>query len=94
MAVFHNFIGGVLDTTSVPNAHGDSMQTVDLSGGYDIGTAMGWARNLNVSLSMQNLFNSRPPYLRNPDPYTVNYDSTNYSALGRFLGLTVSTKLY
>lgn len=85
-SAFHNFIGGVSDTRSIPSVKGKSMQTFDVVGIYRP------TDDVDVSVSIQNLTNETPPFLRNSLSFGVNYDSTNYSAIGRFVGVSITKR--
>jgi len=87
-AVFANYIGPVLDPNASPPADGTSMTTVDLSLMWKA-PAAGMLKGVEIGLYVQNLGNARPPYLAPFSDTTVNYDSTNYSPLGRFVSLSV-----
>ncbi|WP_137913854.1 TonB-dependent receptor [Rudaea sp. 3F27F6] len=89
---FYNYFGGVTDTTLTPAVDGDSMQTVDLTGIYHFRDRATLLRDVDLSLSIQNLGNERPPYKTLANRFNLNYDSTNYSAIGRFVSVTVSKK--
>jgi outer membrane receptor protein involved in Fe transport len=88
-AGFLNYIGRLDDTTFDPPVRGGDMATVDLTLIWKPPVETGPLRGLEFALSAQNLFDSKPPYLAPFDDTIANYDSTNYSPLGRFLSLTV-----
>jgi len=66
------------------------MQTLDLTALYHLDDGPDLLRGIEMSLSVQNVFDQAPPYLKNARAYYVNYDSTNYSAIGRFVGFSVT----
>ncbi|MEQ7989539.1 hypothetical protein [Xanthomonas hortorum] len=67
-----------------------SFTTFDATLRYEIGGRRGALSGLGFALSAQNLFDRAPP-LYSPIAITdVPYDSTNYSAIGRFLSASVS----
>ncbi|MDR6116616.1 MULTISPECIES: TonB-dependent receptor domain-containing protein [unclassified Sphingomonas] len=86
---FVNYFGGVRDTRSASVRNGASMATIDMTLMYDFSTQDGLMRDLGMALVIRNVANERPPYLRNTSTSVVNYDSTNYSAIGRFVSLTI-----
>ncbi len=88
--LFYNFTGGVRDTRYTPNPNGDPMQSVDLTLNYSAGESSGILRDTDFSVAVQNLTDEAPPFLRNAQAYYVNYDSTNYSAIGRFVSVSVT----
>lgn len=89
-STFLNWLGPVQDTRSSPPVDGGSMTTLDLALLYHVGTGAALLRDSQFSLSIQNLTDRHPPYLQPQLPYFVNYDSTNYSAIGRFISLGIS----
>lgn len=86
LSAYYTYIGAVTDIMSQPHVDGDSMQTVDLTGTWH------FADELDVSMSVKNLTNQRPPYLMPVSPGTVNFDSTNYSPIGRYIGVTLTKR--
>lgn len=87
-----NIVGGLTDTTQTPHVRVGPQTTLDLVATLDIGRGGGVFRDLGLSLVVRNALNQRPPYARPSGGavYYVDYDSTNYSAIGRFVGLTVT----
>jgi iron complex outermembrane recepter protein len=88
-AVFANYIGPILDENQTPPAAGSSMTTVDLSLMWKTPNTSGALKGVELGLFVQNLTNVRPPYLAPFDDTTVDYDSTNYSPLGRFISVSL-----
>jgi len=87
-SLFGNYKSGVTDTAD--GRKGASFTTFDTTLRYDTGTRADAWSNLTLELSVQNLLNRAPPlFAVNSLTYTP-YDSTNYSAIGRFLSLSVS----
>ncbi len=74
VSVFYNYVGDVEDVISVPNVKGDAMQTVDFTALYNIDSSSYALRDVDLSLSVRNLGNQRPPYLKNLYDNFVNYD--------------------
>ena len=68
------------------------MTTFDLSLGYTLSSSSRWIDGVKAQISINNLFNRRPPHLR-PAAYAEPYDSTNYSPVGRFVALSLSQTL-
>ncbi len=89
-AAFLNYIGGVRDDRSVQPVDGESMTTIDATLSYRFGDDITSRRNLVVTLSIQNLTNEAPPYLRPAATNIAPYDSTNYSSTGRFISVAVT----
>jgi len=86
LSAFYNFIGGVTDVTSAPVAYGAPMKTVDFT------TIWGISKDVDLSASVQNIFNQRPPFWNTPYPFVVNFDSTNYSPIGRFVSIAITKR--
>jgi outer membrane receptor protein involved in Fe transport len=85
-----NYIGGVTNTSVSPAQDGDSMTTTDITLSIHSPERHGVLNGISASLSVSNLFNVKPPYMYSRLPYGAPYDSTNYSAIGRFLSFTLS----
>ena len=85
-----NHLGGVRNTRIEPNPKGDSMTTLDLV--FDYAADPSVFGGLGFNLSVMNAFNKQPPYIAPSQPYYVNYDSTNYSALGRTVSLAITKR--
>ncbi|QDW67573.1 TonB-dependent receptor plug domain-containing protein [Luteimonas granuli] len=87
---FANHIGGVTDT--VAGDKGSSFTTVDLTLRYTTGRRDDARSGTQFELTAQNLFNRSPPLFMPVTDYAPPYDSTNYSAIGRYLGISVSRR--
>jgi outer membrane receptor protein involved in Fe transport len=84
-----NYIGPVRDTrTSIP-VRIAGMTPVDFTLRYKSPNG-GALRGLDVVLSAQNLFDERPSLIASTVLYDTPFDTTNYSALGRVISLSVS----
>jgi outer membrane receptor protein involved in Fe transport len=81
-------ISGVIDTNVTPNVRRESMTTTDLVMDNRVDASPIGA--FRVSLSVMNLFDEAPPFAQPAGAFQVNYDSTNYSALGRLVSLTLT----
>ncbi len=84
LASFVSFTGGVTDRRRAVPVKVASVTTIDLSARVKIGT-LG-----EISLNALNIFNSKPDMTAVASPSDTPFDSTNYSAVGRFLGVTIS----
>ncbi len=91
LGAYANYIGGVLDTQVAPNEPGDGMTTIDAIADYRI-DEWGPIKNLEFNLSVLNLADEKPPLFNSVNAFVVNYDSTNYSAVGRFVGLSITKR--
>jgi outer membrane receptor protein involved in Fe transport len=87
-SLFGSYKSGVVNT--LDGKKSASFTTFDVTLRYDTGARGGEWSNLALELSVQNLLNRAPP-LYNPISSTYTpYDSTNYSAVGRFMSLSIS----
>lgn len=87
---FTNYTDGVIGP--VPGGRKEksaSFTTVDATVRYDTGPGSTVWSDLEFGLSARNLFNREPPSYAPASPSFPPYDSTNYSAIGRFLSLSV-----
>jgi len=85
---FVNFTGGVTDRLNERKTA--SFTTLDATLRYATGERAGVWSGLEFALSAQNLFDREPPLYASVSPDRPPYDSTNYSAIGRFVSLSVS----
>jgi outer membrane receptor protein involved in Fe transport len=89
-AAFVNYIGPVTDNRAAPAVKGESMTTADLTLMYRPDAQFPLLRDVDLSLSVNNVTNEAPPLLRSLGLTYVNYDSTNYSPVGRYVSLFAS----
>lgn len=89
-SLFGNYKSGV--TNPVDGTKGASFTTFDLTLRYDTGARESIFSNLVFEASAQNLFNREPPSYVVTSFENAPYDSTNYSAIGRFLSLSISKR--
>jgi hypothetical protein len=87
-SVFGNYKAGVRNTTD--GTKGASFTTFDTTLRYELGTGLGLLSEVGIELGAQNLFNRAPPLYTVVGLNEAPYDSTNYSAIGRFVSLSVS----
>lgn len=88
--LFANFTNAYTNTSLTTMPKVASSTTWDLSAQYDIGKLFGERyKQLRASLSVQNLFDRKPPYLQNS---TLAFDPQNFSAIGRMASLTLDYK--
>jgi outer membrane receptor protein involved in Fe transport len=69
-----------------------SFNTVDATLRYETEAEQGPWSGLALALSAQNLFDRTPPLFVPVSPSYTPYDSTNYSAIGRFVSLSVTKR--
>lgn len=87
-SLFGNYKSGVTNTTG--SSKGASFTTFDATLRYDTGARDDAWSDLALELSAQNLLDRAPPLYIPISPTYTPYDSTNYSAVGRFVSLSVS----
>jgi outer membrane receptor protein involved in Fe transport len=88
-SAFANYASGI--TNPADGKKSASFTTFDGTLHYGIGDGRRWWSGLEFALSVINLFDRAPPLYRSAAPaYVAPYDSTNYSAIGRFLSLSAS----
>ena len=90
ISAFGNYTGKLADRRFATVASLPSALTLDLTAQIAVGAAPGRASAFDLTLVVNNLFNDRPPAIRTNGSSDTPYDSTNYSPIGRFLGLKVS----
>ena len=66
------------------------MTTLDLALRYRVPSGSGLFGGLDIIAAAQNVLNAKPDVIETDTSYYVPYDSTNYSAIGRFVSLTIS----
>lgn len=87
VTAFANFTNSYKNTTLAGTPKIASSTTWDLTGQYDIGKLFGGRlETLRASLSIQNVFDRKPPYVQNS---TLAFDPQNFSAIGRFSAFTL-----
>jgi outer membrane receptor protein involved in Fe transport len=87
-----NHVGGLTDINQTPHVRVGSQTTMDLTAHVALSARQGLAKGVSLTLSVRNALNQHPPFAAPSGGviYYVPYDSTNYSAIGRFVGLTVA----
>lgn len=85
------YVGSLSDTRTTPALRIPGQTTLDLTLRYQVPQAKaGLLRGLDLTLSVQNLFDATPPPIATGPVTDTPYDSTNYSPVGRFVGVTVA----
>lgn len=87
-SIFGNYKSGVRNTAD--GTKGASFTTFDLTLRYDAGERGSVLAGMAFEVSAQNLLNRKPPFYDVTSLYNAPYDSTNYSAIGRYLSLSIS----
>jgi len=90
-----NYIAGETDTGVTPNAPVAPWTTVDLNIAYTLAHTARFGSNLQIAVSVTNLFDQPPPFARGAAVGApgFNFDSANTSAIGRFVALTLRERL-
>jgi outer membrane receptor protein involved in Fe transport len=73
-----------------PQRRSGDFTTVDLNARYNTGVRHGSLANIEIAVAVQNLFNRAPPIYAQGGSLTAPYDSTNYSAVGRVISLSLA----
>ena len=84
-----NYVGSVTDNLLVPQFTVRSMTTFDLVASQTIELSPKLMKGITIRASVLNLFNRKPAYVPQTADYVVPFDSTNYSSIGRYLGVTL-----
>lgn len=88
-SAFANYKSGV--TNRLDDVKSSSFTTFDTTVRYVTGEDRNAWSGMEFSLSVNNLFNRAPPLYSVTSPLSVPpYDSLNYSAIGRFLSVSIS----
>jgi outer membrane receptor protein involved in Fe transport len=87
---FANYVGGVTSRLGESAEKTASFTTFDAMVSYSTGELGGILSGMEFVLSADNLLNRNPPLYKTSALTFVPYDSTNYSAIGRYLSLSVS----
>jgi outer membrane receptor protein involved in Fe transport len=85
-----NYTQGVTSRLTATTEKIASFTTFDATLQYETQPGSTLLSGVTVSLSIQNLFNRPPPLYTPPYPSYVPFDSTNYSAMGRYTVLSVA----
>jgi len=89
LSSFVNHVGGVTDDLLAAPVEIGSFTTFDANARYTFGDD-GVLGGMTLGLSVHNLFDRDPPLMEPLFDFIVNFDSTNYSAIGRFVSINVS----
>ena len=84
-----NYVGSVVDNLSTPQVTIRAMTTFDLVTSLTLDPRQRLLRDVTIRLSALNLFNRKPEVVRQSAIYVTPFDSTNYSSIGRYLGVSV-----
>lgn len=84
------YIGSVEDDRTTPTVRVRGMTPIDFTLRYKV--AKGPIGGLDIVASIQNAFNVKPAPIATTLYYDTPYDSTNYSPVGRYVSLSVTTR--
>ena len=84
-----NYLGSLRDPRFANADRVSASATVDLGLTYDIIAGESRDPGLSVSLTVQNLFNFEPERIGGLGPTDTPFDSTNFSAIGRFVAFGI-----
>lgn len=87
---FVNYSGGITSKLTGRAEQTASFTTFDMTMRYAVAESDSLLSGFAVSLSVDNLFDRDPPLLSVPYTVYVPYDSTNYSAIGRYVSIALS----
>ena len=90
-SLFGNYIAGV--TNPADRNHAASFTTVDAVVRFSTARTDGTWPAIDMTLSAENVFDRPPPLYTPARPaYVAPYDATNYSAIGRFLSVSLAMR--
>ncbi len=90
LSAFANYIGKVEDRRFTPVSDVKSIVTVDLAARVGVGLRENANSLFDLSLVVNNLFGADPARIRTRGSSDTPYDSTNFSPIGRFIGLKIA----
>ncbi|MFC4311044.1 TonB-dependent receptor domain-containing protein [Steroidobacter flavus] len=90
VGTFVNYTSSVTNTFATPHKATASFTTVDMTARYEMLEREDFLSGVTVALTVENLFNREPPLYTPPFAAYVPFDSTNYSAIGRFVAVSLT----
>lgn len=87
-SLFSNYTSGITDTVAIRKT--SSFTTFDAVLHYAPRVDNGIWSGMDFALSAQNIFDRAPPLYTTAPPTSAPFDSTNYSAIGRFVSISAS----
>lgn len=90
---FLDYVDGVKSDVTDMFEKTASFMTLDTTFRYDTSDRGGAWSGIDVALTVNNVLNREPPRHTPMSDWFVSYDSTNYSAIGRFVSFTISKRL-
>jgi len=73
-----------------PSIRIGSLTSFDATARYQLAGKRSLLGDFDLTLSVQNIFNAKPPVIRSNFAFTEPYDSTNYTPFGRFVSFAIS----
>lgn len=93
LSFFANHSGKLRDARQASVARLGATTSFDASLRLTLANRQGPFQGVDLILAVQNMFNTQPPLIRTTNVWDAPYDSTNYSAVGRFVSLSLSKSL-
>lgn len=90
LSSFANYTGSVRDVRQTPLIRIGSLTSFDATARYQTSGNEGALGGLDLTLSIQNIFDAKPPVIRSNFAFTEPYDSTNHTPFGRFISFAIS----
>lgn len=84
-----NYTGALTDRRFAVASKLSPSVTFDIGASYDVIKSERKDPGLSISLTVNNVFNDKPPIIRTTGPSDTPYDSTNYSPIGRFVAIGI-----
>lgn len=89
---FANYAGALKDRRFLPVSTVHAMTTFDVVGRFALGRHERRPADFDITITVDNIFNAKPDIIRTTGSSDTPYDSTNFSPVGRFIGLRVARK--
>ncbi|MEL1262854.1 TonB-dependent receptor [Pseudoxanthomonas putridarboris] len=90
ISAFANYTSGITNTITATREEIGSITTFDSTLRYETAPGSTPLSGLTLALSVDNLFNRDPPIITQPNPRYAPFDSTNHSAIGRYITVSIS----
>jgi hypothetical protein len=90
--VFANYVSAYEDPASTPATDIASWTTADVVLGYACTSCNGVLAGTELSLSVLNIADKAPPFVKNANGFAINYDGANANALGRYYALQIGKR--
>lgn len=90
LSSFINYVDGVINDREPSPVKTDSFTTLETTARYRTKSGRSLLSDVEFNVSVHNLLDQTPPLFKQLAAYLVNYDSTNYSAIGRTITIGIS----